>query len=96
MTVSELNRRLYGDAKRNTVARELIRRGLLMRNGRPTAQQIALGNFRVGYVRAAGSSGKVKAKVVLTPKGIAMVVKMLGGSKKSTKGAMTYTSKSVR
>lgn len=78
MSMSELNKAIYGKNDRHTVIRELYKRGILHKNGIPTAQQIAQGNFKLEYRRSVhGRSGTAKTKVLVTDKGFGEIARML-------------------
>lgn len=78
MSMSELNKAIYGKNDRHTVIRELYKRGILHKNGIPTAQQLAQGNFKLEYRRGVhGQSGTARTKVLVTDKGIAEFTRML-------------------
>lgn len=78
ITMSEMNRRIYGDKRRRTLERKLTRRGIFGRDGMPTPRQIARGNFALRFNRSVcGRSGGVKVCVLVTEKGEKLIEEIL-------------------
>ena len=81
-----VSKEITGDAKSRTVTRELIKRGILHRNGVPNKLQLDRGNFTVHWTNAIQRS-KYGAfpYVMVTEKGMREIRKMMAGMKHSDK-----------